>query len=73
LQRRFAGKNSPMLMAAPSHRNGRIVTFAFLYNGKAAPYLVRKLYDDLCEELAAPEESTPGKPRPAPRPSAQRR
>ncbi|HXG28085.1 MAG TPA: D-alanyl-D-alanine carboxypeptidase/D-alanyl-D-alanine-endopeptidase [Nevskiales bacterium] len=55
------------------HRNGRIVTFAFLYNGKAAPYLVRKLYDDLCEELAAPEESTPSKTRPLPRPSAQRR
>jgi serine-type D-Ala-D-Ala carboxypeptidase/endopeptidase (penicillin-binding protein 4) len=67
------GNTSTLLSPPPPHRNGRIVTFAFLYNGKAAPYLVRKLYDDLCEELAAPEESTPGKPRPAPRPSAQRR
>lgn len=51
------------------HKDGRIVAFAFLYNGRIPTYRVRKLYDDLCEELAAPEESKPDKrwkPPPAP-------
>jgi D-alanyl-D-alanine carboxypeptidase/D-alanyl-D-alanine-endopeptidase (penicillin-binding protein 4) len=49
------------------HKSGRIVTFAFLYNGKAPPYKLRKLYDDLCEELAAPEKSEPDRPPPPPK------
>ncbi len=44
------------------HKDGRIVTFAFLFNGKTPTYRVRKLYDDLSEELAAPDESKPDKP-----------
>lgn len=51
------------------HKDGRVVTFAFLYNGKIPAYRVRKLYDDLCEELAAPDETEPGKPFREPKPA----
>jgi D-alanyl-D-alanine carboxypeptidase/D-alanyl-D-alanine-endopeptidase (penicillin-binding protein 4) len=55
------------------HRDGKIVTFAFLYNGRLPVYRVRKLYDDLCEELAAPEKSSPSRPYQPPRPVTPRR
>ncbi|MGH8455229.1 MAG: D-alanyl-D-alanine carboxypeptidase/D-alanyl-D-alanine endopeptidase [Nevskiales bacterium] len=55
------------------HNDGKIVTFAFLFNGKTPAYKVRKLYDDLCEELAAPEESEPSKPAPPPKKPQTRR
>ncbi len=55
------------------HKDGKIVTFAFLFNGKTPTYKVRKLYDDLCEELAAPEESDPDKPAPPPKKTPARR
>jgi serine-type D-Ala-D-Ala carboxypeptidase/endopeptidase (penicillin-binding protein 4) len=55
------------------HKDGRIVTFAFLFNGKTPTYRVRKLYDDLSEELAAPEQTEPSKPYREPKPAARRR
>jgi D-alanyl-D-alanine carboxypeptidase/D-alanyl-D-alanine-endopeptidase (penicillin-binding protein 4) len=54
------------------HKDGRIVTFAFLYNGRVPTYRVRKLYDDLAEELAAPEKSKPDKPWRPPAPPVAR-
>ena len=65
--------NVVTLAGYAGNKNGKIVAFAFLYNGKVPPYRVRKLYDDLCEELAAPEESKPSKPwrPPAPAPAGR--
>lgn len=52
-------------------KDGKRVTFAFLYNGNDSGWEVRKLFDDMCEELAAPDESRPVKPKPKPVPKAK--